>query len=466
MKTIIRFLFVLLSALLIQSCSDDHDESEIKTIKVDLELPYSIVVSVGDIISYSPVASSSEKINYAWYLDDEIISTDCELNYTLTKAGIFTLRFEAKSVDAKSYREAVLRVNEIVSPIPPFTPKEYATKAIGFFDVDMGDPSTICWGNITHLVLSSAIVQADGTIKYPFEESTEKMKSIVDEAHSNGVYVMLQIAGEHNAIQGNCKFGSTNFYDVAIDDTKKTAFIEKLYNYVNTNGLDGINIYMDKKGTSTTGYPEKNKLVDFYQKMAEAKPERSLAQQEFYLTMNLHAGTFTTKKHQDDFVTVKGYDWYYLWVFGIPTTSAGMHADPEQIKAELTYWRDTQGLNLNKFIITCSSVVALYDFSLVGGKENVTDDNLSKCTTFAKYSELFSMFPDLAPKDIAGKSSLKKDGYDAIRYDGLPWIETKVNIKLTKGFDVGGFALWKIDFDSQSSETSIMSHIKKMLKNP
>lgn len=463
MKTIAKFLFVLLSTLMIQSCSDDHDDSGSFSFTVDFDLPTSIVKSVGDILSYSPVVSPSENITYAWYLDNEMISTDCGLNYTLTKTGIFTLRFEAKSSDTMAYRESILTVNKVANS---FTPKEYVTKAIGFFDMDMGDPSTINWGDITHLVLSSAIIQADGSIKYPFEGSVEKVKNIVDEAHSNGVYVMLQIAGEHNAIQGNCKFGSTNFYNVAIDDTRKNAFIEELYNYVHTNGLDGINIYMDKKGSNTTGYPDKDKLVDFYRKMAEAKPEKSIAEHEFYLTMNLHAGSFTTKGHQDDFVALEGYDWYYLWVFGIPTTSAGMHADPEQIKKELTYWRDTKGKSLDKFVITCSSIVALYDFSKVGGKENVTDDNLSKCTTFIKYSALFSMFPELTPKEIAGKNKLDKEGYDAVRYDGLPWIETKVNIKFVHGFDVGGFALWKIDFDSQDPETSVMNYIRKMLNNP
>lgn len=472
MKTINNILLVLLTSILMHSCTDDKNMSEFNEDylpKIYMSgWPNAIKGTVGDVISYSPLVSPSDGVTYSWSIDDKIISTERELNYTLTTAGDFTLKFEVKYLDMNTFRKASLKVVEAIIPEPPFvpepfTPKSYVTKAIGFFDVDMGDPTTIVWDNITHLVLASAVVQPDGTIQYPFERSETRIREIVNTAHTNGVYVMLQVAGEHKAIQGKNIYGSFNFYNVAVNNTQNEKLIEDIYNYVNKNGLDGINVYMDKATQSNVGYPEADKLVEFYKKLAAAKPVQSLTGQDFYLTMNLITGTLTTKGCQDHFVGLDGWDWYYVMVFGIENKNVGSHAPQQQLKDELAYWIENKGHPAEKFIITISAIAITYDYSLVGGKGNVTDDNISQCINFIKYSELFNMFPEL---DVANMNNLDTytTEYDGIRYDGLPWVNTKLGYIKNPGG--GGFALWKIDFDTQEPKTSMMHFIKEKLGNP
>lgn len=472
MKTISNLLFVLLASLLVHSCTDDKSMSEFDEQalpKIYMSgWPSAITATVGDVLSYSPLVSPSEGASYAWTIDDEVISTERELAYTLPTEGTFTLKFEVNRFNVSTFRKASLKVNKAIIPEPPFepeafTPKSYVTKAIGFFDVEMGDPTTIAWDNITHLVLSSALVQADGTVQYPFGGAEKEVRDIVNRAHSNGVYVMLQVAGEHDPIQGKNVYNSFNFYNVAIDNTRNDRFIENLYAYVNKNGLDGINVFMDKAIQSSVGYPEADKLVAFYQKMAAAKPAQSLTGHEFYLTMNLINGALTTRGCQDSFVGLDGWDWYYVMVFGIENKSVTSHAPQQQLKDELIYWIETKGHPKEKFVIVISAIAIVYDYSLVGGKDKVTDSNVSQCTDFIKYSELFTMFPEL---DVANLNNLDKYTmqYDGIRYDGLPWVGTKIGYFNNPG--AGGIALWKIDFDTQNPSTSMMHYIKTRLGNP
>lgn len=471
MKTINYILFILVAAWL-SSCTDDdksvttYDENFLPKIYTD-GWSANVTVTQGDELNYSnlEVSPNDENTTFSWYINDKVISTERVLNYIVTEEeGSYTLKFEVKRFKKSTFRKATLKVKATVTPEPPFipnafTPKAFLTKAIGFYDINEdSNPSEIIWDNITHIVLTSAIVEEYGIVTYPCSE--KKMREIVNAAHDNGVYVMLQVAGLHENIQGKNKYGATTFRDLAGNGERNDAFIEELYNYADNNALDGINIYMDKATSSTEGYKDKAELVTFFQKLIAAKPTQSRTELEFYLTMNLITyGALTSKGHLDDFVTIKGWDWFYTMDFGIiETINPNSHAPQVTLQDDLTYWQ-SKGINKEKLMITVSAIASLYD---ANSYETPTINN---CISFIKYSELFSMFPGV---DIAQKNNLDTEakalGYTGCRYDGLPWINTKIGY-ISK-YGAGGVALWKMNFDTTNPETSMMSFIRKTLKNP
>lgn len=95
-------------------------------------------------------------------------------------------------------------------------------------DFDNWDTSALDWTAVTHLCFRSVVLQPDGTLREPVPR--EKVRGLVEEAHSNGVKVTVLVWGTDAA-------GSSRYLA-----RHRGRAVESLVDYVRQNGLDGVNI--------------------------------------------------------------------------------------------------------------------------------------------------------------------------------------------------------------------------------
>ena len=333
--------------------------------------------------------------------------------------------------------------------LEPFTPKTYQKPAYGFFDTD-ADASAIVWDRMTHLVLCSATFNADGTVNYPFGGDTDRLRTLVNTAHSNGVAVLLQFAGDHDPVQGKHVWNSMKFYDAAVDAATNEALVSEMVSFTRINGLDGLNIFMDKATSSETGYPEAEKLAAFYGKLLAAKPSKTRTGQPFTMslcTISEVNSALLPKGKLDDFVTLDGWDAIFTMVFGMETTQNTSLAPQDYVKSELNYWQG-KGVPASKLVVTIPAIVGCFDGSAL---------------TWIPWYQIFTLVEDTVA-NITSKNNYTNVGdYQWIRYDGFPWIGTKAGYLQSPG--AGAMALWKVDFDAAADDASMMNRIKTLLGN-
>ena len=116
MKTI-RYIFSLLLLLSLISCGTDDDSQAVFS---DADYPkiflspawaVSFAVNDGDKITFNPVVSPNDGALYKWTINNEVVGTQKDLDYTINKGkGVYTLNFEVTRHGVKSLRTAKMEV--------------------------------------------------------------------------------------------------------------------------------------------------------------------------------------------------------------------------------------------------------------------------------------------------------------------------------------------------------------------
>ena len=329
-----------------------------------------------------------------------------------------------------------------------FTPKSYSKPVYGFYDATAG-VSSVNWSRITHLIVCSATFNNDKTINYPLGGDTDEIRTLVNTAHTNGVAIILQYAGDHSAVQGKHVWGSMKFYNAAIDGATNAALITEMLTFARSNGFDGINIFMDKATSGASGYPEEAALTAFYTALHAAKPATSRTGGAFTMsicTINGASSSLMVNGKLDAFMTLPGWDALFTMVFGVEYTSNKSLAPSDVLEEELNYWLG-KGVSASKLIVTISAIVGCYSSGL----------------TWIPWSGIFDLVGDPVYTITEKNNYTDVGGYDWIRYDGFPWIGTKYGYLTNPG--AGGMALWKINFDAAEDNASMAYKIKTLCGN-
>jgi len=330
-----------------------------------------------------------------------------------------------------------------------FTPKSYNKPVYGFYDASAG-VSSINWSRITHLIVCSATFNTDGSINYPLGGDIDEIRTLVNTAHTNGVAIILQYAGDHDAIQGKHAGGSLKFYNAAIAGGGNNELAESMVTFARVNGFDGINVFMDKTSTGVSAYPDADALESFYSKLHAAKPATSRTGVAFSLSLctisQVIHSTLLTNGGLDRYVALPGWDAIITMVFGYEVTSNTSHAPQDLLKSELERWNGL-GVPSSKLIVTIPAVVLCYDGS----------------RTWLPWKDIFGLVNDTVA-NITNKNNYTDVGtYSWVRYDGFPWINTKFGYLTTPG--AGGMALWKVNFDAADDDASMAYRIKTLCGN-
>lgn len=490
-----RVLYILVVIALAASCNREVDyapSSNPAPVIYTESWAQSMVANVGSVFHLNPSFSPVRDSKCTWYLDEQVLSTERELFWTPEAEGTFVLTFEVVNGTRKAIRTTLVTVGpEIVEPGPgvdpdpgkdpepepepepepdpeqedpdenfvpgPFTPKTGIHTVFGFFDAD-GDLSTIPWGSITHLIVTTSNVNANARVSYPLSDA--QVRELVNTAHANGVYVIMQFSGSHNNVTSVQKYACTDFYGPATNTALADKLSSRIMTYALRNGLDGVHIWMDKPTSSDDGYSDLTSLVGFYNSLGMKRPEKSLAGDKFTLSIGIIPSQYQTKGCQDAIATLSCWDYVFSMVMCIEALSNTSHASQEIIKPELSYWQ-AKGVKKDKLIVTIPAVVWCVDASSVGGISGLTYGNISSCSTYKYFSDLATLTGDTAAVFTQKNNYTNVSGYNWIRYDGFPWVKTKLGYLTDPG--AGGVALWKLNFDGHGADDSMLGFIKQTL---
>jgi len=445
MTKIKNILFAIMALFILQGCTDDSANNPVFA---DDEMPVifgtwqsTIAVQYGDTIVFDLQISPSEGASYKWMFDGEIISTEKKLAYKVIEStGEHTLYFEVDRDGIKNSRTATVLVTK------PFTAKTYNKKSIAYISVN-GSVSDIQWDNITHLVVTSAQIKADGTPDFTLGGTTLNISTLISTAHNYGVYVLLEYSGILSSyVNGAPEYASYNFYNTAINSSTRSTLISSMLNFALENKFDGINIYMDKAADGVFANPEELKV--FYEELAAAVPELSSVG-KFHLTMSVYGGW--TRASLSGVVNIERYDWINVLAFGAEDLTPTAHSALWYAASETQSWVDL-GVAPEKIVL----VAPAFGLRYFGDTSGYTWGNLWEYTEYIGYRTLCNTYPD-AP------NTNKIEVDNGIYYDGLADVQTKAELVISKNF--AGMALWSIENDSKENGKSLIVKINSSLGN-
>lgn len=441
----IKYLWIaFLSALLFTACVDDSADNPTFA---DDEMPIilmnwqaSLAVQSGDTIVFNPVISPSEGATYKWVFGGETVSTEKNLAYKVEGSGEYTLYFEVDRNGVKNSRTATVLVTK------PFDAKPYNKKSVAFLSVN-GTIQDVQWDEITHLIVTSSQIKADGTPDFTFGGSTLDMATLIATAHNYGVYVLLEYSGALGSyINGTPVYDSFTFYNTARDPEKRGELISSMIDFVVENEFDGINIYMDK---STSGsFDDLDGLKAFYEELAAAVPEFSSVG-KFHLALSVYGGW--TRASLSGVVNIERYDWINVLAYAAEDLTPGAHSAFWYFESEAQQW-ENMGVAPERIVVAAPAFGLRY----FGNIPDYTWGNLYLFTEYIGYRKLCADYPD-AP----GKNKIEVD--NGIYYDGLADIEAKAAHVIEK--DYAGMALWSIENDSRDADKSLIRKMNASLGN-
>lgn len=444
MNRIKYLLIIVFSAVALTACVDDSAnnptfaDDEMPVIHMNWQA--TLALQSGDTIFMNPVISPSDGATYKWMFDGETISTEKDLAYPVSESGEYVLYFEVDRNGVKNSRTASVLVTK------PFSEKVYNKKSVAFLSVN-GTNQDVQWDNITHLILTSSQIKADGMPDFSLGGSTLDIPTLISAAHNYGVYVLLEYSGILGSyINGTPVYDSFTFYNTAIDATRRGALISSMVDFAVENEFDGINICMDKSTSGTFG--DLDGLKAFYEEMAAAVPEFSSVG-KFHLTMSVYSGW--TSAALSGVVNIEGYDWINVLAYGAEDLTPTPHSAFWYFASESQQWLD-RGVSPDRIVVAAPAFGLRY----FGDVSAYTWGTLYLYTEYMGYRKLCADYSDAPSKN-------KIDVDNGIYYDGLAEIQAKAEHVLAKDF--AGMALWTIENDSKDANKSLVKRMNISLGN-
>lgn len=464
MKNIKYILLFILPLFAFYSCEDDDASNppfgDTDLPHIYMEWTENIARKIGEKVEFSPQVSPSDGATYKWTLDGEVIATTKDISFTVNEYMTKELVFEVERNGVTNSRTASLLCPQ------PFVPKSYSKKSLGFL-AKGGGISDVDWDNITHLVLSSVVVNTNDAGTYTLDKTIFddlNASALVAYAHHNGVYVLLEVSGVLGSyLNAAPVYGSYTFYDAAINDNSYASLASDILSTANDNGFDGINIYMDKANTATGAFGEPEKLKRFYEQIANTAPSTKIIDGDSYdylLSLSVVGGW--TRGSLAGVVNIPQFDWVNILAFGAEDTSPTAHSAQWYAEQEVGVWLGWQGPIVPSRIVL---VVPAFGLRYFGVPANYTWANLWEYTQYISYADLCSTYADAPSKNIIeNKPFVNADTQcDVIYYDGLPAIQSKATYALST--DIGGMGLWSVENDSKDASKSLMKQINISLGN-
>jgi hypothetical protein len=365
------------------------------------------------------------------------------LEYTVTEWGTFTLKFEVERNGVSNSRTSNVLV------VKPFVPKTYNKKSIAYITVD-GSLPDVQWDHITHLIISSAVIDADGLPDFTFGgRSTLDIPTLISSAHNYGVYVLIEFSGVLSSyLHAGPAYASYNFYNAAINPDKRKALIAAMFTYASTMGFDGIDIYMDKAADGAFPPADAPEFQQFYADVVSAAPATT-ERGKFLLSMTLVTGW--TKGAFDVVVVTPGYDWINVHAFNATDLFAMPHAPSWLTVSDCADW-ESAGFKPSRIAATIPAFGIHFNSDLTG----IGWGNWDTYARYISYREITNQYPDAPSRDMISDNG---DLY----YNGLPTVGDKAGTVLSK--DYGGLGLWAIENDNKDSAKSLMKKINDSLGN-
>ncbi|MDR0541073.1 MAG: hypothetical protein LBH19_02545 [Dysgonamonadaceae bacterium] len=440
-------LFSLFVLTILSACCEEEvtnptfGDKDVPVIYIDWA--ESFAFDVGDVINLSPQISPSDGAVYKWTLNDAVISTDKDLHYALTAPGSYTLHFVVERNGVTNSRTATVLV------VKPFDPKTYDKKSIAWITVD-GSIGDVPWDDITHLIVSSSVVSADGSVDLTFGGHASLIATLIQTAHNYGVYVLLEYSGVITYLNAVHSYESLTFYHAAVNN--RATLIADMIAGIKQLGFDGINVYMDKADNGAFTDPATLKI--FYQDLGTAlKANTHLigeVESDYVLSMSVYCGW--TNASLLDMVNIPEYDWINVLAFAAEDLTPTAHSAPWYFSDQITQWMDWYGVAPGRIV----GVVPAFGLHYFGTISDYTWGNLWQYTEYIPYRTICTTY--------ANAETVNQQPVDnGLYYDGWPAIVEKA--QFVKNSNLAGMGLWSVESDSKDPAKSLMKKINTEIGN-
>jgi GH18 family chitinase len=274
--------------------------------------------------------------------------------------------------------------------------------------------STIQYSKLTHINIAFENPDANGYLTFNSGSNT-----IINAAHAQNVKVFVSLGGgaisEGGAIRDN--------YFNLITPANRTAFIQKIYDYVIAHNFDGVDV--DLEGPAING-DYGGFVIALANKLHSGGKQITAALSEGYGGANVPSSTFAAY----DWINIMAYDATGPWAPGNP----GQHSPYSMAVNQFNYWTG-RGLPASKAIIG----LPFYGYGF-GASAN---QGIS-------YANIVAQYPGAENLDQVGNT---------IYYNGIPTIKAKTTFAIQ---NAGGVMIWELSQDAVGSK-SLLTAVNQVI---
>lgn len=274
--------------------------------------------------------------------------------------------------------------------------------------------SSVQYSKLTHINIAFENPDANGYLSFNSGSNT-----IIQAAHAQNVKVFVSLGGgsvsEGGAIRDN--------YFNLIKSANRTAFIQKIYDYVVAHNFDGVD--MDLEGPAINadygGF-----VIALAAKLHANGKLITAALSEGYGGANVPSSTFAAF----DWINIMAYDATGPWAPGSP----GQHSPYSMAVNQFNYWTG-RGLPASKAIIG----LPFYGY----GFGSSANQGIS-------YANIVNQYPGAENTDQVAST---------IYYNGIPTIKQKTTFAIQ---NAGGVMIWELSQDAVGSK-SLLTAIDQVI---
>lgn len=274
--------------------------------------------------------------------------------------------------------------------------------------------STIQYSKLTHINIAFENPDANGYLSF-----NSGNNAIINAAHAQNVKVFVSLGGgaisEGGAIRDN--------YFNLITPANRTAFIQKIYDYVVAHNFDGVDV--DLEGPAING-DYGGFVIALANKLHANGKLITAALSEGYGGANVPSSTFAAY----DWINIMAYDATGPWQPGNP----GQHSPYSMAVNQFNYWTG-RGLPASKAIIG----LPFYGYGF-GASAN---QGIS-------YANIVAQYPGAENLDQVGNT---------IYYNGIPTIKAKTTFAIQ---NAGGVMIWELSQDATGAK-SLLTAVNQVI---
>ena len=274
--------------------------------------------------------------------------------------------------------------------------------------------SSVQYSKLTHINIAFENPDANGYLSFNSGSNT-----IINAAHTQNVKVFVSLGGgaisEGGAIRDN--------YFNLITPGNRTAFIQKIYDYVVAHNFDGVDV--DLEGPAING-DYGGFVIALANKLHANGKQITAALSEGYGGANVPTSTFAAY----DWINIMAYDATGPWQPGNP----GPHSPYSMAVNQFNYWTG-RGLPASKAIIG----LPFYGYGF-GASAN---QGIS-------YANIVAQYPGAENQDQVGNT---------IYYNGIPTIKAKTTFAIQ---NAGGVMIWELSQDAVGSK-SLLTAVNQVI---
>jgi GH18 family chitinase len=273
---------------------------------------------------------------------------------------------------------------------------------------------TVQYSKLTHINIAFENPDANGYLSF-----NSGNNAIINAAHAQNVKVFVSLGGgsisEGGAIRDN--------YFNLITAANRTAFVQKIYDYVVAHNFDGVDV--DLEGPAING-DYGGFVIALANKLHANGKQITAALSEGYGGANVPSSTFAAY----DWINIMAYDATGPWAPGNP----GPHSPYSMAVNQFNYWTG-RGLPASKAIIG----LPFYGYGF-GASAN---QGIS-------YANIIAQYPGAENLDQVGNT---------IYYNGIPTIKAKTTFAIQ---NAGGVMIWELSQDAVGSK-SLLTAVNEVI---